>query len=406
MSLLLLNRQSVLYSFSILVIIFNFVIIWLNPFVDNEGFHIGHVRIIYMAVLILIIHYYYAPKKINIFLYIYLIYFFSLVFLSSNFIRSIDIYLKYSISLLIFIVFFSVIKDKHYFRKFAYLILATTIASIILFVIYQLVGLGESVYAEDSVLLPGGGLGVYLSNVLGYNFVFLLGTILYARSGKKYNIITFITLSITLLIIVLIFRRSVLLGIIISSFIIIIPSLKKRKSLIIILIGIIFIPIFLYNYYDYIIYIYEARGSFEETLGDKDYRRNQEIQIALKNFVDGGIRIKLIGSEIFNTYGYFRQDRPIHNDFATIIMGTGLIGIILFGFVHVYPYYYLLTINKHVIVTNKDYIAVLGSLLFTYLIISAANQIWVVTSLSHFFSLYGALFSIWYNKVQLKDIDL
>ncbi len=118
----------------------------------------------------------------------------------------------------------------------------------------------------------------------------------------------------------------------------------------------------------------------------------QDIENTLHAFQTEGLAHALIGSEAFNDRVFFNTVRPLHVDYARVLVGSGAIGLGMYMFI----YFQILRVSLVRAIGNGSYrarsgCAVVCALVGGSLFVSFSSQIYVISSLSWLFLLLGAI---------------
>ncbi|WP_163379872.1 O-antigen ligase family protein [Cyclobacterium sp. SYSU L10401] len=377
----------------------------------SSGLHTGHVRGVILIFLFVLGYTKYKNILTNHLILCLTAYLFILVLFSQNLTGSFDIYLKFITSINMFLFGYNFLYNKEDFKKVFNAILLTFSLIIFYLASAQVIpGLGEASYSN--VYLPamgdGSGTGVYVLNSLAY-YSLLLPLAFYEIDFSKFKKLLFLIITLaTLVLLVLVFRRSALLAYVLGLSLIFLFNFKNRKFagffIVIIALVVVFSPIL---YENFLIRL-EERGGVEVMTSDT-YSRGYDLQMAWEVFKEGSAREIMIGdySQIFKhtRIGWILPWRQVHNDFAAIFLGSGLVGLLLFILIH----YSILRYNYRIFKNykyrwRKVLFGTILALLLATTIQSFANQYWTISSLSTVFFLLGILTK--YNLILKKNFKI
>lgn len=408
--------MSIKFNYKLLVII---SVPLLNALADltahffGSGFHTGHLRGGIFIVLILFCYTRYQKSTTNNLIFIFSVYLLILVLLSSNFSKSFDTYLKFITSLNMFMVGFVLFSKKEYFKPFLSSILVSLLAIISYLGLAQIIpGLGESGYSELRLpsLGEGKGTGVYILNQISY-ITILLPIFYYQEEIKKTHKGLFILLTIaSALILVLVFRRAALFVFVVGFLIISLYNFKNKKQLRLFM-GVLTLSVLFSPYlFEQLSNRVQERGGIDE-MTDDNYSRAFDIMMAIDASKRRSVAPLFFG-EYEKIFAHVRTSwriigRKVHNDFAAIFLGSGLIGLLLFLYIHFSIFKFNYSIyrrSKHRL--KSIFMGTIVAFLAATFIQSMANQYWNITSLSTVFFFMGVLTK--YNQLtaQSSEIEL
>lgn len=379
-------------DFVIVIPLISAMVTIINFYIGDESIHFGIVVAIYMffvvwAFVISQLKY----GKPDIYIYMFLLYLFLLLPLSSNPKISLIAYVKVFLCLMMVPVAHYYINSKKRFLKVINIYLLSAILIVIFFFYSQVAGIGTRAYSASSILLPRGDQGVYLANLLAYTSIILL----FWFSIEKTKFKTMISLGIyvsLIIVVLLIFRRSAILAMIVGNLVFLTFSTYKKRYVRYILAVAILLAIILPKYLTEIKTVSKYRPFLEMT--DPDFNRTKDIIKAYQDITRlGGLHL-LFGTELFNDMEYFHSRRPMHSDFGKILHGAGFFGLIFFMIIHIaMANSFKSKKNKEGKSDLKQNLAALGyGLIVATLIISSANQLWAVGSLTNVMFMIGSIY--------------
>ncbi|GAB5409665.1 MAG: hypothetical protein BalsKO_20300 [Balneolaceae bacterium] len=364
----------------------------------GSGFHTGHLRGGIFIAIILFCYTKYQKNIINNLILIFSLFLLILVLLSNNFSKSFDTYLKFATSINMFMVGYVLSSRQEYFIPILKTILFSLLCIISYLGLAQIVpGLGESGYSELKLpsLGEGKGTGVYILNQISY-LTILLPIFYYQDKIRKSHKLIFILLTIaSAVILILVFRRAALIVFVVGFIIISLFNLKNKKQLRLFLgvtaLLVVFSPYLVEQLSDRI----QERGGIDE-MTDDNYSRAFDIMMAIDASQNRTV-VPLFFGEYSKIFAHVRVSwriigRKVHNDFAAIFLGSGLIGLFLFVYIH----YSILKFNYTIYRRSKDRLKsiLMGTIvafLVATIIQSMANQYWNITSLSTVFFFMGVV---------------
>ena len=202
-------------------------------------------------------------------------------------------------------------------------------------------------------------------------------------------------------------KRIAILALLIGFIIYMLKSQKIKKGIRYTFYILIFLLLTRPLYFDTFIQRLEVRTTESNELDQE--QRYFDLMYAFQDFQNKGLKHALIGTEAFNTPGYFGRDRQVHVDYANLLIGTGLIGLLLYLWIYYSinrkfkNYYRKIKINKlYTSVLNPDKLSdlhgVFTALIFASLIVSFSGGMHVITTRSILFTTLGSLVGIVYNQ--------
>lgn len=218
-------------------------------------------------------------------------------------------------------------------NKFRKMILILSSLSIIMVIIYSVLGIGYNAYGSSIVYYGG------LTAFGGYLFIYILPIMLYLIIENKK--LSYIVLAAIIFVIpVLSFKRVYLFLLLIAILLFLLYNAKSIKNISKIVLFIVIILIMSLWTYQPIRDMIVVRGDrFSKGIIMRE-GRYLEYVVIYEEFVKGkNLKLKLFGNELFNNGSQIGQtfliredftDRYFHSDYGEIIYSTGLIGIILY----------------------------------------------------------------------------
>lgn len=343
------------------------------------GLHTGIIRfaLVFGIMLLLIknIH-----KDITTILIIAtLVYLFISLMTNTYPLNSINQYLGLFISLFMYPFAYKYIYKAEHYDLIRKSIIALLYIYFFHFLFAQIFQIGDSPYLIYGGTYLGGGY-VYQTYVLAYFLLILPFLYMHVNRNLKFHEKLAIVLSLIPLI--LIFRRAAVIGVVVGVLIYFYYTSKKGRSIkYLIVFGILLIlssPIYLDTFYN----LLEVRTISPEDVADTS--RGREFSIALNLIKQRGLGQLLFGVELFDYRTFANVTRPLHVDFMRLLVGSGLIGFTLYFsvFVSIWVRFYrkCKRINSRKI--RNELKAVMGGLIFLFLILSYSSQVTQISSLT------------------------
>ena len=377
-------------------------------FPEKISFHTGHLRAILILFLI-----FFSINKINfklkpVFLIsIFLLYCFVLLFGSSNFLFSLQEYLKFFISLAMFPLAFVYVKNPNDIKLIHRSFLVASLIIIGQFIFAQITQFGERAYSVGIYL---GGSEIQVTYVLAYVAICFPSILIFDKSLKQtfFNSI----MIANLIFVILAFRRSSILAVFIGFMVLFLfGSNRKLLGRIFILVGIgaLLVGIF---FGEEITLLLDSRLNIEDEM-QRGNNRFGEFSFVMQPYLDGNLKEILFGKEIFNSINLemFRNTatkiRPLHVDYNNIIFGMGLFGIILYFLIfYQITKSFLVAYNQLAEFNQKHELkAVFFAILLSNFIFSTSGQIWEISGLSFVFLYLGSLTSVSLQSTNIIGIS-
>ena len=399
------KKTNLLASIVINIPIINVLSAMSVSLIQFSGFHLGEVRVlIFFSIIFFVLLKFGLNQRILKWMLFFLFYLLLLVFYSSDFNYSFfGTYLKVVVTMLMFPVGFYVINDMEKLFKFLKSFLYAGLLLCINYIFAQYFKIGRSVYLEDSFYYGYAGIGSTV--VLTYLLLTAPLSSYFVKTNKdKLLVWSVVILSIIFTIVAL--KRIAILALVIGFMVYLIKSgrLKKGFKLVILIFMVLIItaPIYLD--------LFEARLAARTSERNELTREGRYFDIlnAINHFHTKGLKHALIGSELFNTPGYFGRNRQVHVDYANLLIGSGIIGLVLYIIIHLILYnnfkkvYRKLKKNSlHLGKSNsfflKDINGVFYAILIASLVVSLSGGLHVITTRSIVFVILGSCFGILQN---------
>lgn len=391
------------------------IIILLNFLLDYLYYFYGSLSIISVIRLTIILFFVslsvlFLVNKFNIVLrplYLLFVYWFLLLFFSSNFQASIIEYSKVVLTLMFVPISFALINN--YLRFKVFMVTQSTIM-----VIYVIIVLISNIFNVGDTSYEGVRVDVFktaLGDAKLYTPAFLVGLTPYFLNNKilKSKWLWYLIASINLTIFTLSLRRTTI--IIVSGLNMVYIFLGKKfknffkLSIGIVLIGLIFSPL-LENLF------YERLESRKYLISDNytilQEGRLVELFSVIQTF-NGSTNPTLnylFGIEAFNTvgnYGYI-EGRPIHVDYTYIFFSSGLIGLTIYMIILFQIYFFTLKSYKKLPHNKfKEHMYAFKSIFWIIILVGFSGNVWAMTYKMFSFSILGSYMGLFYHESKLSN---
>lgn len=338
--------------------------------------------------------------KPNVTILLLLVYLAILVFTYEYPLNSLRTFFGVIIALLMYPVAYKYVSINNGMSKLYPAIIVLLILFSIHFFIAQIFRIGEPPYASALPIYPGWG-QVQQTYMISYFLLFL--PFLFMIRNKQVGIYEIIIFFISIFPVVLIFRRGALFGLLmgIVAYAIITPKKGKIVKLVI-AVGVLLIvtsPI----YIERLESVIEYRPSTEiETF--ESMSRTQEFRWATRLMEREGYRHTLFGSALYDYTTFAGVRRPLHTDYTTYLIGSGIIGFILYFLVIVFIWSDFLRYRKRIKskYVRKELLGVMVALTILYVLLSYSGQYYVISSLGTIMFLYAVINKYTY-EMSYKD---
>ena len=341
-------------------------------------------------------------------LFLYTLYILINVLFSSDILRSLNISLKVIVSVLTFIIGFNLVTSLKDLRHLNTSVFYLLIILVLNFIFSTALGIGESVYSEDTQFLTGNlrdNWNVFTYSLLVTPLIFLQ----YNFDKTKTTRLFFLSL-FAAIILLLSIKRIAILGVLIGLLIYALFNFKLSKVLKFILPTIAVLLISSPLYKDVLLKRIEARSDrFQEGSLENEARYMETFYVWDEVFSFQNPIKSLFGLEGFNSAGNYAGgkfgQRNLHVDYNLIVNTTGLIGLLMYFLVFAsilhlfFKFYSPNAFPKNI---NNSLKGVFFALFFTQFITSFAGQMYAVTFRTLIFIYLGAILSLYYKKFSLK----
>jgi O-antigen ligase len=357
----------------------------------------GYIRaLIILAFLIIHFKNYYRRNSLNNIILISLIYYFILGFFSSDVLYSQSVFLKYFIASMMFPLGYYYFRTEEQLRSLLNVLMWVLGIYIFFLIISNIFSLGSSDYLEGSIYFGAGRVNMTKSMM-----ILVLMSPLSIRFARKKSIkkIYIIIVVVAIIFILLGVKRSALLGLLIGYFVYyILAPQKTRVAKGLFVIGVILLiasPLY-FNTFAKRFAVRQEEGRFDVSQAEEEEGRVVELINTWNSFKSGSIAYKLFGAEFFNSMAYFKTRRMLHTDYATMLSGSGIVGLFLFLLI-----YYLIFRRSYIVYKSykansnvNDIMAVSITLIIAILITGIAGTVTGVGLRSLAFLFWGASFSL------------
>jgi len=316
---------------------------------EHTSLNPGNIRAIIFLIFIL----FYAKKYLlntieNIYLIVFLIYLFILSFLSSDITYTFYIYIKLFISTLMFSIGYYYVSVPSIYAKFnksLYIALGIVVIGTFISMYFNV---GKTAYGDEETTF--GASGPNISKIITVLVLILIHAYFSKTIIIKNNILFFSIIVIGSFLVLLTVKRTAVASLIIGFFayLFLIPkTLKLFKYLsVLVVISTLLSPFYLPKIEER--FAYREDEMSVEHFQEEDIKewRVIETEIAINAFNEKNLAYKLFGFELFNGQSYFKMKYMFHNDFANLLAGSGIIGILI------YALFYLSIIFKLFLYSN------------------------------------------------------
>jgi len=354
------------------------------------------------------------------FIHLYLVFLFILILLmSSNFMASLKLWMKYSIGILCLPIGFDLFSNKSAVGKLWGILQLFLWLFIINYLISNILHLGGSQYNSGAT---GVEMGNLFDDALHTNLCILTMIPFMLYINKKNNVISLVLLcAFSVVLTIVLMKRTPILCLCLTTlcFITLWQYLKNKYGKLenigtliptkIVVIGIISIGSLAYFYQGTIRLQYEARLDRFENGIEREGRTRELQYIANDILFNESVRTFLIGKETFNTVGTYANgrfgNRMIHENYGILLNGTGVLGIIFYISINIYFLILLFKYSKRVDFKNNPiayflFIAYISYWLM-YTVASFSGTIWLVLYPSIHYMISGMILRYFHDYGKL-----
>lgn len=384
--------------FHILLFIFllNVLVSNAREYLPIENIHL--IRAYIMIFFIIIVLPFVEVKKFAIPLYLFVLYTLTLTFFSSNFNTSFSSLLRNILPLLIFLPAFQLFEKFGNHNTLSKIIIISMFLMVINIILAQLIRFGPNPYGASAIFLGGGGVTQSFLLV----FLILAMPIVFINKNTRkprWKLLLLVLLSV--LTVLAIGRRGASLGLITGLLTYMIFTYRKTKLLFILIIPLFIILFVSEVYMEKLSAVYTERR-MEEIDNPMQVGRFVEFEWALNLMSEKGINQILFGSEIYNYQAISGSQRPLHNDFATYLIGAGVIGLTLYLsiFYTIFRRFRIYSFYIKEVEIKKELSASFYALIVSALVMSISGLYYAISAMTVLFILLAAILS------QAKNIAL
>lgn len=356
----------------------------------------GYLRALIILIFILI-HFkdFYKKNPVNNMIMLSLVYYFVISLFSTELLYTQSIFLKFLIASMMFPIGYYYINTADRFKSFLKVMVWVLGIYVISLIISNIFNLGTSDYLANTIYFGAGRVNI----TKGIVFVLMMFPLML----KNENLDTKRTILFSLFLIGLIFvflgvKRSALLGLTIGylTYAYLTPYRTKFIKSFVGIVALFYLlsPL----YYDALSKRYTARqeeGRFDISQAKDEEARFNELTTVLNAYVEGNISYKFFGAELFNGKSYFKTNRILHTDYATMFSGSGLIGFSFFLVIYAMMIFKIVYLYKKIKNPEiKNILSVSVSLIFALLIMGIAGVVHEISHRAIVFMFCGASISI------------
>jgi len=394
------NRKLNLNLISWLVIYFPLINLFIGFFVgssETESAYLSYLRAIVYALIIIFVLTRFGIEKVTRYLLFFFIYLLVLIPFSSNFPYSLSVFLKIVITMGMFPVGYHVLNSFEKLFLFLKYLLFSALILCVNYILAQYFKIGRSAYLEDSFYYGFAGIGSTVS--LTY-FLLVVPFLTKAIDSLRGKWLLRVTVFLSLLFTIIALKRIAIIALITGYFI----YLFKTRYFVKVSRAFISVAFFLILFSPIYLDLFLERLSVRPTeMSDLKYeQRYNDVIVAINDFRTKGIKHALVGTEPFNTPGYFGKKRQVHVDYANLLIGTGIIGLFIYLFIYFtigrkFHLIYKQTLKRNIHYRLfpgsllKDLSGIFWAILMSSLVISFSGGLHVVGTRVLLFTLLGGL---------------
>lgn len=289
----------------------------------------------------------YVKKRYFNFIYLYLLFLIILIlFLSDKYESSFKLFMKFSVSFLLFPIGFSLYNSESTIKKLFNILIIISILYIINILIANVLNLGGAKYSEDG--LDTGNIFTEGLNTIAYIIV-ATPVILHFYPKRRIIILSISIVLFVLLVIQL--KRISILSTLVGLFIFLIYY-KKRSQALVGIIGALIVLVLLFPLYGNILSKQlESRESKLQVENLETEGRVTEFSYIMTDLNESNSKL-FLGHNLFNSPGNYKnpftKDRQIHNDYNALLHGSGIIGLAYFLTIQFFIFFTFIKIFKKV----------------------------------------------------------
>jgi hypothetical protein len=300
----------------------------------------------FLIITYLVVKYYKAVFRFNIFLIISIIYFFLLLFIEGAELDEFNDWVQFVDAKMVLPLAFILISSYAHFEELHKYLLATNILFVGSIFAFTIFGVGINQYGSASGFRTGAFeySAIYIGSYLLLTYPLQLRDI---KSKLKRNALILLGV-LTVIVLVLSVRRSALVILIIGA--IVYVYLYRAHIARIALYGFGFFVLLVLSfplYEDTLMKQIEARGDVFNEKGtvenlQEETRLAETIAVYEERILNPDVRIFLFGDHLFSSAGNYaggiHGPRPLHLDVNIIMHGSGVVGLIIFLLIYVRLY--------------------------------------------------------------------
>ncbi len=393
--------KQIKYHFIIIIALLNVIVAFTSAFPLIGEANSGIIRMIIMLAYFA----YYLPKlKIDAttkFIIIYLLYLLILVPMSSNIQATFFNYLRHGIALLMFPIALNYFKDLKNIRTLGYLTVISLVLLFSHFIYAQVFQTGEVLYR--GYIFTGGG-QAQQTYLIAY-FLLLVPLFFLFDVDKRIKRLLIIIYPLSLVPLIMIARRGSIFGFLIGLFIYLLFTYRKSRGITILTVLAFIIILLVSLFGDSFYALFDSR--MVDIVELERMGRYNEYFWAIDLIRERGITQALFGAELFNFQSITGGTRTLHSDFASILIGSGFIGILLYLMIF---FSLLKNFSKNIKNTKskklrKELNAIFWSLIICNVIISLSGQYYLISSLTIIFIIFGSILGI-SNSISSYDNNI
>ena len=337
------------------------------------------------------------PQEYRV-IYYYVFFLLILVLFSSELVYSLKIYLKAIIPFLFYPISQSIVKNRQHLKRLNKSMLILLLLYLLNLILANYFHLGGMSYENEDTLDVG---NIYKTGLNSMAYILVLMPLLLKvnYSERKTVIIIYYILGVIVFVTMIIFiKRGAILSVLSGYFIFVLlySKAKKRK----IIANTILIVLLLWISYPLYGELFEQRFQARESRFLENSMETEGRYLETFIVIDEVLTLDqplkaLFGHELFNSpgnyYGGRWGNRQLHNDYANLLNGSGLVGIFLFFYVnYIIQKQFLRARSK---INNGTTIHLEYDRLFT-------STYYAVFGMYFFMSLSGGIDGIFYSSIR------
>ena len=392
------------------IIIFIFVVNALvaitSGFELPGGFHTGLWRAVITAVALPFLATKILKSPANIAIVVTLLYLSFSILTNTNIVSNIPTFVGVIFSLIMYPLAYTYFYSPEHYERLSHIIIILLFVLGVHFIWAQVFQVGTIPYESNGVSTYLGGGGVQQTFIMVYLLLFIpFIIIVYPQKFRWFELLAII---LSIIPIFLIFRRGAIFGLMLGVLAYCFFTFRKGNVVKLVLAGTVVLIALFPLYLDRIEPMLERR-----TINPTDFEaveaigRTQEIIVWSPYWMEqkGTMHI-LFGSELYDYQELAGGTRSLHSDYATYLVGAGVIGFALYfsviGFIWFDFYRSAKKIKSKV--RRRELLAVMASLTIAYMVISYSGQYYVISALSTIMLLFGVM-NRYTKELSKKDVE-